>query len=126
MRVRGVAVLSAVAAACLVVSGCFGPTFGGGAQQTPTIAGEPQVSPDGSMVAYIHNLDGDFDIWVVPLSGGAPRNLTNNDVPDADPSWLPDGSGIVFTSRSEEGVWQLFRMDADGGNRRQITSFPAP
>ena len=123
---RRLVVLSAVAAGCLIASGCFGPTFGAAAQPTPTVAGEPQVSPDGTTVAYIHNLDGDFDIWVVPVVGGAPRNLTKNDVPDADPSWLPDGSGIVFTSRTEKGVWQLFRMDADGGNRRQITSFPAP
>lgn len=110
-------------AAAAVLSGCFPSAFGGARQPTPVVAGEPQVSPDGTQVAYIHNIDGDFDIYVMPVAGGTPRNLTNNDRVDADPSWLPDGSGILFTSAGEDGDWELFRMDADGSNRRQISRF---
>ena len=112
-------------ATAIILGGCFGPTFGGANQPTPIIAGEPQVSPDGTQVAYIHNVDGDFDIYVVPIDGGTPRNLTDNTETDADPSWLPDGSGIVFTS-SVDGDWELFRIDIDGSNRRQITQFADP
>ena len=125
MRARQI-LASCALVGCFAVTGCFGPAFGAANQPTPIIVGEPQVSPDGSNVAYIHNIDGDFDIWLLPLAGGVARNLTDNDVPDADPSWLPDGSGIVFSSHSQEGGWQLYRMNADGSDRRQISSFPAP
>src|SRR5215471_20662966 len=58
---------------------------------------DPQVSPDGRTVAYIVgtvDLPGNktsSTIWLVPASGGEPRQLTNTDKKDKHPRWSPDG-----------------------------------
>lgn len=42
------------------------------------------------------------DLWIVPLAGGVPEQLT--DIRDADsPSWSPDGRNIVYSSA--EHLW---------------------
>lgn len=65
---------------------------------------DPQVSPDGSRVAYVIselNADGsdyNTDIWLVSTDGGEPRRLTNSPVADENPRWSPDGRTIAFLS----------------------------
>ncbi len=57
----------------------------------------PAFSPDGKQVAY--SWDGgrrNFDIYVKPAQGGAPRRLTDNAAHDVHPSWSPDGQRIAF------------------------------
>src|SRR5215472_10405427 len=36
----------------------------------------PRFSPDGSMIAFSSNRDGNYDVYVIPASGGTPRQLT--------------------------------------------------
>ncbi|MCB0158245.1 MAG: PD40 domain-containing protein, partial [Caldilineaceae bacterium] len=43
---------------------------------------------------------------------------------DNHPSFSPDGSQIVFMSNRNSGRRQLWIMDADGGNQRQLADFP--
>src|SRR5713101_765723 len=58
--------------------------------------GDPQVSPKGDMVAYtITDIDkaanhGVTQIYVVPIGGGEPRQLTNDEHSSASPRWSPD------------------------------------
>jgi TolB protein len=58
------------------------------------------------------------------VDGSGLRNLTNNPARDATPGWSPDGSQIVFSSNrgDNHGIYNLFAMDADGGNQRAIYS----
>ena len=71
-------------------------------------AGDPQVAPDGSKVAFVRvAVDRDKDdyetsIWSVPAQGGEPRRLTNGPR-DAWPRWSPDGSRLLFLRRTEGG-----------------------
>ena len=57
---------------------------------------DPQLSPDGKRVAYVVmdvNLERNTrnnDIWVAPLAGGAPVQLTRSDQSDDRPRWSPD------------------------------------
>jgi dipeptidyl aminopeptidase/acylaminoacyl peptidase len=73
---------------------------GGAARQLTSADGveaEPAVSPDGKWVAYSGAPDKQAfyvkpDVWVMPIAGGAPRNLTKAlDRPVQGPQWTRDG-----------------------------------
>jgi Tol biopolymer transport system component len=54
----------------------------------------------------------------------SPRTLTritNNPLADSDPAWSPDGSRIAFQSKTVGDQFDLWVMDADGGNAAQLT-----
>jgi len=58
---------------------------------------------------------------VMRTNGKYGQPLTNNDWEmDAHPSWSPDGEQIVFWS-NRSGLKQIYVMDADGGNVRNIS-----
>ena len=79
-------------------------------------------SPDGREVALILSKDGNPDLYVKDLAGGALTRLTS--VPhaaEASPAWSPDGRQIVFVS-DRKGTPQLYVMDRSGGEPRRLTS----
>jgi TolB protein len=63
---------------------------------------------------------GDFiNLFLVDITGGAPKQLTATAAADIDPAWSPDGKQIAFTS-DHNRVQQLYVMDADGRNVRPL------
>lgn len=80
-------------------------------------------SPDGKRVAFSALADGDTDaeIYVMPADGGPVTRLTDNHLPDYQPTWSPDGKSIAFTS-IRTGLAQIWRMRADGGGQRRLTN----
>src|SRR5436189_5300293 len=58
----------------------------------------PTFSPDGSMVAFTGQYDGNLDVYVVPVTGGVPTRLTWHPGADVAQSFTPDGSAVMFTS----------------------------
>ena len=88
----------------------------------------PRFSPDGEWVAFTGQYDGDEQVYVVPATGGVPRQLTwypargplaprwgyDNQVYD----WTPDGQSVLFRSlRYSVGLSdsRLFLVSTDGG-----------
>jgi eukaryotic-like serine/threonine-protein kinase len=55
-------------------------------------------SPDGSLLAFASNRNGNFDIYVRRVEGGQEVNVTNNASEDYQPSLSPDGNSIAFVS----------------------------
>lgn len=91
------------------------------------------VSPDRRTVAFTASAEApcQADLYTIPLSGGAPRQLTTRgrcfaDVPRsvADLMWTPDSKSIVFVSRVST-LPALWRISADGGPEQRETSYPA-
>ena len=83
-----------------------------------------EVSPDGAQLAFDANREGNHEIYVMPLTGGAPRRLTDHPADDYHPTWSPDGSEIAFHSL-RNGNRDIFVMSADGRSVRPLTSDPA-
>jgi Tol biopolymer transport system component len=75
----------------------------------------PELSPNGEWILFTKHGDG---LWLMRPDGENPHRLTNRD--DIDPTWSSDGSMIAFAS-SRSGARQLFVMNADGTNIRQVT-----
>jgi dipeptidyl aminopeptidase/acylaminoacyl peptidase len=61
-------------------------------------------------------------IYVVPLDGGTPQRLTN-DSNNTRPRWSPDSRRIFFVS-DRNNASQIWSMNVDGSEARQITSVP--
>lgn len=77
----------------------------------------PVFSPDGTLVAYTGDYDGNLDVYVVAASGGEPRRLTYHPDRDVAQGWTPDGKSVLFTSHraSSTDPNQLFTVPASGG-----------
>ena len=59
----------------------------------------PEWSPDGRRIAYIHEVDGRRDVWVMKAWGGGKRPVTTTgDVTSAGASWSPDGTTLAYAS----------------------------
>src|SRR5688572_25232815 len=86
-------------------------TTGGGVET------DPKFSPDGSLIAFTGEYDGNVDVFVVPPTGGVPRRLTYHPGPDLVAAWTPDGKQILFRSNrtSTNVVPKLFTIPVEGG-----------
>lgn len=101
---------------------------------------EATVAPDGSGIVFTSTRDGDLEIYRMDLDGGDVRRLTHEEGYDGGPFFSPDGSMIVYRghhpsdsteledyrSLLADGLvrpehMELFVMDADGSNKRQVT-----
>ncbi len=97
------------------------PKVGGVAQRLSTPKGEemfPRFSPDGSLLAFSGNYDGNMDIYVLPVKGGLPTRVTYNPAPDRMLDWYPDGKGLLIASSRASGkdrFNQLYKAAAIGG-----------
>ena len=58
----------------------------------------PRWSPDDAQIAYQRSQVFRSDIFAVPSQGGQPRPITDEAVMMSGFAWLPDGSGIVYSS----------------------------
>src|SRR5262249_14647084 len=90
---------------------------------------DPQISPDGKLVAYVVTTIADpktnksvSNIWLAATDGQSPpRRLTTSDKKDRHPRWHPEGKQILFES-NRSGDFQLWVIDLDGGEARQLTT----
>ncbi|MFI5168386.1 MAG: S9 family peptidase [Thermoanaerobaculales bacterium] len=91
---------------------------------------DPQPSKDGSRIAYVatHTELAKAKKWseirIVNADGNGDRALTQGQHLDASPRWAPDGKSIVFTSDRSGDETQLFLLPLDGGEPRELTTFP--
>ncbi|MFC0876738.1 PDZ domain-containing protein [Saccharicrinis sp. FJH2] len=86
----------------------------------------PKFSPDGSMIAYTANYQGNSDVYVIPVKGGIPERLTYHGMGDVVLGWTPDGKSVLFASSRESGrqrFAQFFTIPVAGGSP---TKLPVP
>ena len=78
---------------------------------------DPVFSPDGSMIAFSGDYDGNVDVYVMPSAGGVPRRLTHHPAVDEVVGWAPDGKSVLFrsTRNSYSRFNRLFTVSLEGG-----------
>ena len=101
---------------------------------------EGVLSPDGRRIVFTSLKDGDLEIYTMNADGSDVRRLTNTPGYDGGAWWSPDGKQIVYranhpTDSAELKIYrdllaqrlvrpgkvELFIMNADGSDQRQIT-----
>jgi Tol biopolymer transport system component len=107
---------------------------------SPGYDAEATIAPDG-LIAFTSVRDGDMEIYTMQADGSGVRRLTSRAGPDGGPFFSFDGRSIAFRGRTldagkeldeyrallKDGLWrptqlELFVMDRDGRNLRQVTS----
>jgi len=86
----------------------------------------PYFSPDGAMIAFTGEYDGNRDVYLVPATGGVPRRLTYHPADEFVAGWTPDGRKVVFSSWGSSFMHfedQLYTVPAEGG---LPTAIPLP
>jgi Tol biopolymer transport system component len=83
----------------------------------------PDISPDGSRVAFVSTRSGEQDVWVAGADGQAARRVTSlTNARVETPRWSPDGQRLLFAARLGGGRSDVFVIDAQGGPARRLTS----
>ena len=104
-------------AGCLAAEGCVHPWPWREPRPLFTIAAEHAIapfggnqyatswSPDGTHLALMRNIDGNWDVWTIRLDGTDLRQLTHEPSRDDAASWSPDGRRLVFSSDRATRIW---------------------
>ena len=83
---------------------------------------EGAYSPDGKLIAFCSDRDGDADIYVMNSDGSNVRQLTNAPGYDGGPFISPDGKWVIFRSdRKKPEHLQIYAIGIDGKNETALT-----
>ena len=106
------------------------PTFTGGDLFNLEAAADPQISPDGKVIAYVRrSADVMSDrvrstLWLVDTRTGAQRPLAAGPGSHFNPRWSPNGDRLAFLSTAEGGGAQLTVTWLAGGESARVTGLP--
>jgi len=80
-------------------------------------------SPDGKSIAFISNISGRNNVWLVPAEGGWPVQLAISDQRQAAPAWSPDGKWIAYQSDYDgDEQWDIFLVSPKTGQVVNLTN----
>jgi len=93
-------------------------------------AADPQISPDGSQIAYVRK-SADImtdkmrpSIWLIDVKTGRQHPIAGNTAPASSPRWSPDGRRLAYVSNGGEGAPQLHVLWLDSGAIAKVTGLP--
>ena len=82
----------------------------------------PSFSPDGKKIAFVSNMTGIPQIFVVDSAGGWPEQVTAFDDPVGGLAWSPDGAWLAFTLAPGGGMnVQVYLAKPDGSAIKRLT-----
>ena len=110
-RVNGSEVIVAVDGTTGMI-GLYDPTTGNRIGD-PIVEGiAPEISPDGTKLAYASDLHGDMDIFVLDLTdpNATALHLTTSSATDSNPTWSPDNLWIAFSTNRTGTDNDIYKM----------------
>ncbi len=81
---------------------------------------DPDWSPDGNNMAFVQRTGQTNDIWIAPLNGEAPYQITNIGT-TVSPVWSPDGRYLAFF-RENQGSFEAWYVELSAGENGQLTA----
>src|SRR5437870_5536244 len=86
------------------------------------LVGGTAWSPDGKSIAFISNISGRRNLWLVAAEGGWPAQLAISDQRQATPAWSPDGKWIAYQSDYDgDEQWDIFLVSPNTGQVVNLT-----
>ncbi len=82
-----------------------------------------RVSPDGQQIAFTSSRTGNYEVYVIPVTGGEPRQVTFHTGVDVLCDWAPDGKRLLIASNRDLGDAELdlYEVSLAGGTPRRLT-----
>jgi Tol biopolymer transport system component len=82
-----------------------------------------QASPDGRLIAFDSDRDGERGVYVSRVDGGGAVRISGGGHA-AVPSWSPDGRRVAFVKaeRGRSRVWNIWIAQVDGGSPTRVTN----
>jgi dipeptidyl aminopeptidase/acylaminoacyl peptidase len=125
-------ILCALAAPALAQPASPGPNriFTGQDLFDLEVATDPQISPDGSKIAYVRRSNDIMTdraratIWLIDVRTGAQSPLVAGPGSHMSPRWSPDGKRLAYVSSAEGNATQLYVRWMDSGATARITNLP--
>lgn len=87
------------------------------------IESSPVFSPDGKLIAFSAQYDGNTDVYVLPVEGGIPKRLTWHPGYDVVRGFTNDSRSVLFISQRASFTnryFQLFTVPVTGGHETQL------
>ena len=89
------------------------------------IISDNSLSPDGKQVAFISNMSGRRNLWVVSSQSGWPTQLTVSNQRQISPAWSPKGRWIVYASDNDGNeLYDLSLVSSTNGHVVNLTKSP--
>ena len=82
------------------------------------VESDPGFSPDGKLITFSAQYDGNTDVFVIPVEGGIPSRLTWHPGADLARGFTPDGKKVLFVSQRSVfsgRYYQLYTIGLNGG-----------
>jgi dipeptidyl aminopeptidase/acylaminoacyl peptidase len=87
--------------------------------------GDSTWSPDGKQIAFLSNISGRNNIWLVSAQSGWPTQLTVSNQRQANISWSPKGRWISYASDNDGNEqYDLFLVSTSNGQVVNLTNTP--
>jgi Tol biopolymer transport system component len=81
----------------------------------------PVWRPDGAQIGFVSNRNGNDEIYLMGPDGSNQTNLSNNPADDSSFCFSPDGTMIALSSRREDAQFDIYRLNAAGGEATRLT-----